>query len=51
MRTSRMNAKPVLGLLVTFLAVCKSVTFVLEDLSIYDRTNEVRADIEKQLFR
>ena len=46
-----MNAKIVLGLLVTFLAVCKTVTFVPVDLSIYDRVNETRADIEKLLFR
>ena len=31
--------------------VPKTVRFVPEDLSIYDRINEVRADIEKLLFR
>ena len=47
----RMNAKTVLRLLVTFLAVCKTVKFVPEDLSIYDRVNEARADIEKLSFQ
>jgi hypothetical protein len=31
--------------------VPKTVRFVPEDLSIYDRINEARADIEKLLFR
>ena len=31
--------------------VLKTVRFVPEDLSIYDRINEARADIEKLLFR
>jgi iron(III) transport system substrate-binding protein len=31
--------------------VPKTVRFVPEDLSIYDRINEVRADVEKLLFR
>ncbi|MBI4527088.1 MAG: extracellular solute-binding protein [Deltaproteobacteria bacterium] len=31
--------------------VPKTVRFIPEDLSIYDRINEVRADIEKLLFR
>jgi len=31
--------------------VSKTVRFVPEDLSIYDRINEVRSDIEKLLFR
>lgn len=46
----RMNAKTVLGLLVIFLGVGKTVKFVPEDLSIYDRVNEARTDIE-MLFR
>ena len=31
--------------------VPKTVRFVPEDLSIYDRISEARADIEKLLFR
>ena len=45
-----MNAKTVLGLLVIILGVGKTVKFVPEDLSIYDRVNEARTDIE-MLFR
>ena len=48
----RNECMTLLLLLVTFLVVVpKAFRFVPEDLSIYDRINKARTDIEKLLFR